>query len=92
MLERDLNWGEWEGIPIVARPPNFIRPKRRNGTLRVVTPGTSSRITITSSGFWGMSFDVILCDLLGETRLYDAGMSCICGGYMRGCCVCGMWC
>lgn len=47
-------------IPIVARPPNFIRPKRRKGTESVVTPGTRSRMTITSSGCWGMSLDVIL--------------------------------
>lgn len=59
-------------IPIVARPPNFIRPKRRKGTERVVTPGTSSRITITSSGFWGTSLDVMLCDFfLDFVRLCD---------------------
>lgn len=39
-----------EEVPIVARPPNFIRPNLRNGTESVVTPGTISRITVVSSG------------------------------------------
>ena len=47
--------GNGGDIPIVALPPIFIRPKRRKGTERVVTFGTMSRITITSSGFWGTS-------------------------------------
>lgn len=50
-------------VPIVARPPIFIRPKRRKGTERVVTFGAMSRITITCSGFGGMSFDVMVAGL-----------------------------
>lgn len=46
-------------IPIVALPPNFILPARRKGRETVVTPGTSSRITMTSSGFEGPEFDMI---------------------------------
>ena len=48
--------GEVGGEPTVALPPNLISPKRRNGTESVVIPGTTSRITITSSGFLGTSF------------------------------------
>lgn len=40
-----------------------MRPKRRNGTEKVVTFGTSSRMTITSSGFSGTSLDVIFVAL-----------------------------
>jgi hypothetical protein len=47
-------------VPIVARPPNFIRPNRRKGTERVVTLGVISRITITPSGFWGTSLSDIV--------------------------------
>jgi hypothetical protein len=32
-------------------------PKRRKGTEKVTTLGVTSRMTMTSSGFWGMSFD-----------------------------------
>jgi hypothetical protein len=53
--------GEGNGDkPIVALPPTFINPKRRKGTERVVMPGTSSRITITSSGFDGTSLEVMV--------------------------------
>lgn len=53
--------GEGNGNkPIVALPPTFINPKREKGTERVVTPGTSSRITITSSGFDGTSLEVMV--------------------------------
>lgn len=47
-------------LPIVARPPIFILPNRRKGTESVVTFGAMSRITITSSGFEGMSLEVML--------------------------------
>ena len=50
------SWRGSESIPIVALPPNLINPKRRKGTESVVTPGTTSRMTITSSGLLGMSF------------------------------------
>jgi hypothetical protein len=42
-------------LPTVALPPNFILPNRRKGTEKVVTLGERSRMTITSSGFLGMS-------------------------------------
>lgn len=43
--------GRGEGnIPIVALPPNFIRPNLKNGIETVVTPGTISRMTAVSSG------------------------------------------
>lgn len=53
--------------PTVALPPILISPKRENGTERVVIPGTTSRITITSSGFEGMSFEDMLsvCTYVG---------------------------
>jgi hypothetical protein len=41
-----------------------MSPKRRNGTESVVIPGTTSRITITSSGFLGMSLSVIFAQLI----------------------------
>lgn len=63
--------------PIVALPPNFISPNRRKGTERVVTPGTISRITITSSGFEGMSFSDILVVCV---MLFSGGG---CGGMFR---------
>lgn len=44
-------------VPSVQRPPMGNRPKRRNGTEKVTTLGVMSRMTITSSGFGGMSFD-----------------------------------
>ena len=58
-----LGWSLDKRIPIVARPPTFILPKRRKGVERVVRPGESSRITITSDGLAGMSFDVIVLDI-----------------------------
>jgi hypothetical protein len=43
-------------IPIVPLPPIFILPKRRNGTESVVMVlGTTSRMTMTFSGSFGMS-------------------------------------
>lgn len=46
---------------IVPRPPIFMRPKREKGTERVVmVRGTTSRITITSAGFAGISLEVIM--------------------------------
>lgn len=44
-----------EIIPIVARPPHLSVPKRRKGTESVVTPGATSRITMTFSGSAGTS-------------------------------------
>ena len=47
--------------PIVPRPPIFILPNRENGTEHVViVRGTTSRITITFSGFEGISLDAML--------------------------------
>lgn len=37
-----------------------MRPKRRKGTESVVILGVSFLITITSAGFWGTSFDVMM--------------------------------
>ena len=48
-------------LPIVPRPPIFILPKRKNGTDSVVmVRGTTSRMTITFSGSFGISLEVIL--------------------------------
>lgn len=48
-------------LPIVPRPPIFILPNRKNGTESVVTVfGTTSRMTMTFSGFDGMSLEAIL--------------------------------
>ena len=47
-------WEEGE-IPIVALLPNFMRPNLRNGCVRVVTPGATSRTTMALSGSVGMS-------------------------------------
>ena len=54
--------GTPERLPTVALPPNLINPNRRNGTESVVIPGTTSRITITSSGLLGTSFADIVID------------------------------
>lgn len=45
------------------------RPCRRKGTEKVTTLGVTSRMTITSSGFWGMSLD----DMLGSLLLSPVG-------------------
>lgn len=55
-----------EHLPAVPRPPMGNRPKRRNGTLNVVTFGVMSRMTSTSSGFDGMSLDDMALVLLFE--------------------------
>lgn len=47
-------------IPTVPLPPNLINPNRRNGVEKVVIPGTTSLITMTSSGFLGTSLSDIL--------------------------------
>lgn len=61
--------------PIVARPPNLIRPKRRKGTESVVTPGTTSRMTITSSGFLGMSLsDILAVDTVKQIEKQSRGL------------------
>lgn len=51
-------------VPTVARPPTFMRPKRRKGTESVVTLGVISRMTITSSGFEGTSLDDMVAEVL----------------------------
>lgn len=51
----------------VPRPPIWICPNRENGTDRVVTFFVSCRMTITSDGFDGMSFDVMI-DVTGLRR------------------------
>lgn len=43
----------------VARPPILRVPKREKGTEKVVMLGVRSRMTMTSAGFWGMSFEDI---------------------------------
>jgi hypothetical protein len=54
-------WEQERGnIPTVALPPNFILPNRKNGTEKVVTFGERSRMTITSSGFLGMSLSAMM--------------------------------
>jgi hypothetical protein len=60
-------------IPTVALPPNFILPNRRNGTENVVTLGERSRMTITSSGFLGMSLSaMMLCCAVRYVVLLEA--------------------
>lgn len=39
-------------------------PKRRKGTEKVTTLGVTSRMTMTSSGFWGMSLEDMVAVLL----------------------------
>jgi hypothetical protein len=61
------------GLPTVALPPNFILPNRRNGTENVVTLGERSRMTITSSGFLGMSLSaMMLCCAVRYVVLLEA--------------------
>jgi len=56
----DESWPS-RSVPIVPRPPTFILPKRRNGTESVVmVRGTTSRMTITFSGSFGMSLEDIV--------------------------------
>ena len=57
-------------IPIVALPPNLILSNLKKGTERVVTPGTTSRMTITSSGLLGV---VILRECEGVCEGVDEG-------------------
>lgn len=54
---------------IVARPPNLTRPPRRKGTESVVTPGTISRITMTSSGFLGTSLSDMIAAV--QNRVFN---------------------
>ena len=44
----------------VPRPPTFILPNLAKGTERVVISGVTFRITMTSAGFDGISFEVML--------------------------------
>lgn len=44
----------------VPRPPMWILPNLENGTERVVMFFVISRMTITSDGFEGMSFEVMM--------------------------------
>jgi hypothetical protein len=64
LLKGKKDWGFCGGEhkPTVALPPNLINPHRRKGTERVVIPGTTSRMTITSSGFFGTSFVDIVAE------------------------------
>jgi len=48
----------------VPRPPMGNFPKRRKGTEKVTTLGVTSRMTMTSSGFWGMSLEDMVAVLL----------------------------
>jgi len=52
------------GLPSVPRPPMGNFPKRRKGTEKVTTLGVTSRMTMTSSGFWGMSLEDMVAVLL----------------------------
>lgn len=45
---------------MVPLPPTFKHPKRANGVLIVTISGSNLRITITSAGLDGISFEVIL--------------------------------
>lgn len=57
-------------IPIVARPPHFKVPKRRKGTENVVTPGATSRMTMTFSGSgWRSLLDDMVEDYDKEKRV-----------------------
>jgi hypothetical protein len=57
-IRRELDVGR----TIVARPLTFVLPNRENGKERVVRFGESARITMTSAGLDGMSFDVMAGD------------------------------
>lgn len=61
----------WEGgeIPIVALAPNFMRPNRRNGVARVVTPGTTSRTTMVLSGSVGRSLSTDISDTVLRSEI-----------------------
>ncbi len=48
------------GVPIVPRPPTLKRPKREKGAEQVMMLGVTLRMTITSDGLDGMSFDDML--------------------------------
>lgn len=52
--------GASECVPIVPRPPILILPKRLNGTLHVTMFGVTLRMTITSDGFAGTSFSMVI--------------------------------
>jgi len=47
-------------VPIVPRPPTLKRPKREKGAEQVMMLGVTLRMTITSDGLDGMSFDDML--------------------------------
>jgi hypothetical protein len=47
-------------IPRVPLPPMLILPKREKGTERVMMSGVMLRMTMTFSGFEGMSLLVML--------------------------------
>ncbi len=49
-----------EAVPMVPRPPTFMRPNRQNGLDNVVMFGVTLRITITSAGLDGTSLEVML--------------------------------
>lgn len=87
----DVRWEERGEIPIVALPPNFILPMRRKGRETVVTPGTSSRITITSSGFEGPEFamiPVLVVIFLSFLSTSGSVCECVCESYELWCCRC----
>lgn len=48
------------GLPIVPRPPTLNWPKREKGAEQVMMLGVTLRMTITSDGLEGISFDDML--------------------------------
>lgn len=59
----DGKMGDGMFLPIVARPPHRSIPKRRKGTESVVMPGAISRITMTLSGFAGISLLAMVAEI-----------------------------
>lgn len=58
---------EWVAVPKVALPPIFILPKRRKGRDSVTISGVTLRMTMTLSGFLGMSLsDMFAIQCLAE--------------------------
>lgn len=65
---------------MVPRPPTRTIPNRRKGTESVTTLGVMSRMTMTSDGVWGMSFDDIVKDrVVFAVELLAGELEIVCG-------------
>lgn len=60
MIDGVVGWLGGQGLPIVPRPPTLNWPNRANGAEQVTMLGVTRRMTITSDGLEGMSFDDML--------------------------------